>query len=253
MKISLVQLENIDEQIKKSRMDNLGVLLSSITETDLIILPELWGTGFFSFENYYNDSEALRGETFALLSDIAIQKKCYILTGTFVEKSDDNYYNTSLLLNRQGKIISVYRKIHLFGNEKNYITRGSETAAVKTDIGMIGISICYDLRFPELYRKMSEKGVQIFISSSAWPLERKEHLRILNRARAVENQAFLFSCCAAGENKGIKYSGMSMAVSPKGDILFEAGEKQCVRTLEINIEDLLDYRKAFPVLKDRIL
>lgn len=254
MKISLVQIGNTDGQNKSTRIENTEKLLSAAEElegTDLIIMPELWGTGFFSFENYRRNAEDIRGETFAVLSDIAAGKKCYIFTGTFIESAGGKYYNTALLLDRQGEIISVYRKTHLFGGEKDYMTGGDEIAAVQTDIGIIGMSICYDLRFPELYRRMSEKGVQIFVSASAWPAGRKEHLRILNRARAVENQAFLFSCCMAGENKGVKYSGMSMAVSPEGNILYEAGEGQCVHTVEADIDDTARLRAEFPVLMDR--
>lgn len=251
MKISLVQIENADEQNKRIRMENVRKLLSAVEETDLIILPELWGTGFFSFENYRRNAEDISGETFALLSDIAAQKKCYIFTGTFIEKYGGEYYNTALLLDRRGENICVYRKIHLFGGEKDYVTCGNKISAVQTDIGMIGMSICYDLRFPELYRKMSEKGVQIFVGASAWPMERKEHLKILNRARAVENQAFLFSSCMAGENKGVKYSGMSMAVSPLGDILYEAGDRQHVHTIKAELDELTCLRAEFPALHDR--
>lgn len=251
MKISIIQLEHSDLDAKAQRVEKVSNLIRGLNTPDLILLPELWGTGFFSYNEYKKNSESVDGETFAAMSALAREKNSYIFTGSFVEKYKDKLYNTALLLDKKGDIIGRYRKIHLFGEEKEYLCPGKDICTAETEFGIIGLSICYDLRFPELYRKLSQRGAQILLSCYALPKQRTEHWRILTPARALENQAFFISCGCGGENRGVAYAGNSMVVSPYGEILSEC--KKEVEETVIDINQAKKYRSEFSALRDRVL
>lgn len=251
MRVYVIQLEHNDKDTKNERIKHTVALINDLDSPDLILLPELWGTGFFAYDKYFENSEDLYGETVASLSDIARAKCTYIFTGSFIEQRKNGFYNTALLLDRGGDIAAQYRKIHLFGDEKKLLSAGEEISVAETELGIIGLSICYDLRFPELYRKLSLKGTEIFLSCYALPKERLPHWQILTPARAVENQSFFISCGCAGINRGVTYSGHSMIVSPMGEIIREGSTSGDILCADIDINDAKLYRSAFPALNDR--
>lgn len=258
MKITIIQLAINENQSKKSRMQQVDNILSKISEKkntpDLIVLPELWGTGFFNFDSYLKESEILYGQTFSLLAPLAEELNSFLLTGSFIEKDENKYYNTNLLLNRKGKPVTFYRKIHLFGynsREKEILTAGNSIPVIKTDCGTWGISTCYDLRFPYLYRLITDKGTEIILVIAAWPAQRIEHWTLLNRVRALENQAFLVACNCAGTHQGMNLGGHSIIVSPAGEILAAAGEREEILEQQIDLKEVRYIRQNFPILKDR--
>ncbi len=141
-------------------------------QPDLILFPELWGTGFFHFDRYHEDAEETCGPTYTLMQNWAKKLHCYIHTGSFVEKDGDNYYNTSLLLDPTGRIIGKYRKIHLFtyqSREPEILTPGEDIVILDTEFGRVGMATCYDLRFPELFREMSRRGAELILVTSGCP------------------------------------------------------------------------------------
>ena len=250
MKTGIISLENHDNETKSERLVRVKNIITQNPGADLYLLPELWNVGFFSFENYASASETIDGETISLLSDIAKEQSAYIFTGSIVEKRNGKLYNTAVLINRKGEIIGKYSKTHLFGGEKDYMTAGDKYSVYDTEFGKIGFSICYDLRFPEQYRKMIDMGAEIFLNCSAWPEARAEHWEILNRARAIENQALWISCCSRGWDNGTEYAGVSYAIAPDGRVLREA--KSEFETVEFDLSEIKKYRGAFPALADRI-
>jgi predicted amidohydrolase len=165
-------------------------------------------------------------------------------------------YNSALLINPKGNLISKYRKIHLFGyqsEESQLLSPGSTPTVVKTDLGVLGITTCYDLRFPELYRQMAKDGAEIFLVVSAWPLARLEHWTLFNKVRALKNQCYLISCNCAGTIKEQTFAGNSMIVDPYGKIVLSAGETTTVLRGNINVENVNNARNSFPAFKDRVL
>ena len=252
MKTSIIQLQHDDLLNKTQRIEKVCSIIDTL-DTELIILPELWNTGFFSFRDYYDNSEGENGITISALSEKAKKKSCYICTGSIIEKDGEDYFNTSFLLDPDGKTIAKYRKIHLFGDEARFLKRGNKVTACETDFGVVGLSICYDLRFPELYRKLTKKGAQILLNSSAWPAERLEHWRMIIPVRALENQAVAVFCACAGENHGIRFTGHSMAINSDGTIIQEAPANGEALTFDIDMEKNMLFRKIFPVLKDRVI
>jgi len=250
LKVSLIQVQHDDNIGKADCIKRVNGIISNLDETDMIILPELWNVGFFSFDKYKKNCEKLDGKFITDMSDMAKNKNCYIFTGSFIEEKNGGLFNTGVLFDRKGNISAVYRKNHLFGDEKNYLSQGTEIVTAQTEFGRIGFGICYDLRFPEHFRSMND--AQIFIVASAWPYARKEHLEILTRARAIENQALVLSCCMCGINYGCEYSGSSMAVSPKGSIIFKAALSETYDTISADLSEIYEYREVFPVLKDKL-
>jgi predicted amidohydrolase len=118
-------------------------------------------------------------------------------------------------------------------------------------IGTLGFAVCYDLRFPELFRAFASQGTEIFLVPSAWPAARLGHWRLLAQARALENQAYLVGCNAAGEDHGTALAGHSMVVSPWGEVVAEAGDEPTVLRATIDLETVRSAREEFPALRDR--
>jgi predicted amidohydrolase len=255
MRVTSVQL-GMKDRLKEANVEHALELIDQAPESDLFLLPEIWPCGFFSFDRYKRDSESIDGVTVNAFCNKAREKNCYILMGSIVEDDGDNYYNTSIFLNPEGKIAARYRKIHLFGyqsDETKILTPGKEVVVTATPWGASGFSTCYDLRFPELFRCMLDQGAQFFLVASAWPLVRLEAWRLFNRVRAHENLAFLFSCNAAGANCGKQYAGHSMIVDPLGRIISEGGEEEELVTAEIDPALVAEARRDFSALDDRVL
>jgi predicted amidohydrolase len=255
MKVASIQLDMAD----RPKADNIKHALSAVDgvpAADLILLPEIWPCGFFAFDRYAAESETLDGPTVNAFKRKARERRCHILMGSLVERDEEALYNTTVLIGPDGEIIARYRKIHLFGyqsDETKLLTPGREIVVVESPWGRAGFSTCYDLRFPELFRRMVDRGAEIFLIPSAWPLARIEAWRLFNRARAHENLAFLISCNCAGANTGKRYGGHSMVVDPWGRVLAEGGEGGEIVTAEIDVGQAVAARKEFPALADRVL
>ncbi|MCG8564070.1 MAG: carbon-nitrogen family hydrolase [Desulfobacterales bacterium] len=255
--ITITSLQpQLDQSSKSKRIQSALSQLDQLPKSDLILLPEIWATGFFCFDQYEAESETTSGELVKAFQKKARERDCHIHMGSFVERDGNQYYNTSLLINPRGEIIARYRKIHLFGYqsmEQQILTPGDRVTTIKTDLGHVGLATCYDLRFPELFREMSSRGVDIILVTSAWPLARLSAWELFNRARAHENLAFLVSCNCAGADGGTPYAGNSMVVSPMGEILIRADQGPGHISTRISIEEATQLRREFPALADRVL
>jgi predicted amidohydrolase len=226
---------------------------------DLIVLPEVFNSGV--------DHKILRklaenipdGKTTQFMAGLAKKYSVNIVAGSFIEKvSDDEYKNTSVVLGRNGEILGKYQKIHMFdyygSEESKYVSAGCSANIAETDIGKIGLSVCYDLRFPELYRCLTYSGVDIIINAAAWPYPRLEHWIILNKARAIENTIFIIAVNQCGSVSLKRQNlGMSMIINPWGDVISCAGGDEGVIIAEINFDYIRKIREEFPVLNDRNL
>lgn len=254
MRITSIQME-VKDQSKAQNIADALQLVDEAPESDLMVLPEIWTVGFFSFDRYKAEAETIDGETVSAFRKKAAEKSCFLHMGSFVEKEGDNYYNTSLLLSPEGEIAARYRKIHLFSyqsKEKQILSPGKEITIHETPYGVIGMSTCYDLRFPEMYRLMINRGATLLIVASAWPLVRLEAWSLFNRVRAMENVSFLVSCNCSGANDGNRYAGHSAIVDPLGRIIAEGGEEPELITSEIDPATVKEIRNEFPVLEDRV-
>lgn len=254
MIVSSVQLAARDLNKSAAIEQALG-LLDRAAGSDLILLPEMWPCGYFSFARYAADAESIDGPLVAAFAEKAKRLNAHLLMGSFPERDGDRIFNTTVLLGPRGDVLARYRKIHLFSyqsDEKKMLSPGKEAVAVETPFGKVGLAICYDLRFPELFRHLITQGVQMFLVASAWPTARLESWRLFNRVRATENLAYLVSCNSAGVNCGQALAGHSMVVGPLGQVLAEGGDDEEIITAELDLTLLARTRQDFPALRDRV-
>ncbi len=254
MRIASIQLKVIEES-KDQSLEHASRMIRQCRDADLILLPELWNIGFMSFDRYRNEAETQEGPTLTLLRTLAKELTCHLHTGSFVEKRGDRLYNSSFLLNPEGEILGSYQKIHLFtyqSEEAQILTPGTSITVIPTEFGNLGLATCYDLRFPELFRRMLDQGAEVFLVSSAWPTPRLEHWLLLNRTRALENLCYLISSNCVGINRGARFAGHSLVVDPVGEIIAGGNDGECVVRGEVNRDIVLRARAEFPALKDRI-
>jgi predicted amidohydrolase len=253
MKVASIQMSVIEGD-KTATIDKAIENIHRCKGYDLAILPEIWNIGFMSFERYISAAEDSNGQTLQRLKNAAREVGIYLHTGSFVEKKSGKYYNSSYLISPNGELLANYLKIHLFGynsKETQLLTAGTSIVTTETPLGNIGLATCYDLRFPELFRRMVEQGAEIFLVCSAWPYPRLEHWLMLNRVRALENQCFLISANSVGLNMGIQFVGHSMITDPWGTILAGAGDKETIIKSELDLGELAAARQQFPALVDR--
>lgn len=257
MKIASIQLEINDQESKEQRIERAARLVDQAAgEADLILLPEIWATGYFSFDKYAEEAETIDGPFVRLFSEKAKRHGIYLFAGSFVEEKDGRLYNTSVLFDRQGKLIGTYAKVHLFrygSREGELLTAGDGAKVFETEFGKVGLATCYDLRFPELYRRQVDLGAELLLVASAWPHRRLEHWKLFNAARALENQCFLISCNCVGTTQGVLLGGYSSVVDPWGVTLACGGERETIVKAEIDPSEVRRIREEFPSLKHRVL
>jgi len=200
-------------------------------------------------------SETINGNFITTIAKTAQVNHIQVI-GSFYEKSrkKNRVYDTSFIINSSGKIISTYRKIHLYDalgfKESNKMISGSKIAKpVRTSLGKIGMMICYDLRFPEMSRSLAAAGSEILVVPSAWVKGKmkEEHWITLNKTRAIENGCYVI----APDQVGNIYCGRSLVVDPYGKILLDMKKKQGINYVTIDLNKVIQIRKILPLLKNR--
>lgn len=256
MKVASIQLEIKENESKIARINRVESMIDKLKGQDLIVLPETWATGYFAFDRYVDESEEINGEFVQRFSSKAKEVQSYLFAGSFIERNNGKFYNTSVLFSPDGDLIGTYRKIHLFrygSQEGKILTKGNEITVVDTDFGKVGLSTCYDLRFPELYRAQVDLGAELLLVTSAWPHARLEHWKIFNTARALENQCFLISSNCVGNTHGVHLGGHSQVVDPWGIVMASGGDEETIVKTEIDPSQIAHIRETFPNLKHRVL
>lgn len=220
-------------------------------KSNMVIFPELWSTGY-DLKNAKSHADELNKGVFAEISKAAAANKIAVL-GSVLEKRGLGVANSAVFFAPNGRSLGVYRKLHLFGlmEEDQWLEQGSAPLTMSLPWGTTGVAICYDLRFPELFRRYStQEHATMMLIPAEWPLVRIEHWRALVIARAIENQAFVIACNAAGLSGDTIFGGHSMIVDPWGKIVVEAGEDPQLITAEIELDTISDARKKIPVFDD---
>ncbi|MFJ4829560.1 carbon-nitrogen family hydrolase [Streptomyces sp. NPDC088747] len=263
MRASLLQIDVNDTESVDSRRTRVAALVREQAGVDLVVLPELWTTGAFAYEEFGAEAEPLVGPTYEVMAKAASDAGVWLHAGSIPERapSDDDsapgaLYNTSLVFSPSGELAASYRKIHRFGFDKGeavLMGAGSELVTVPLPDTTLGLATCYDLRFPELFRALVDAGAETLVLSAGWPERRRSHWTLLAQARAVENQAYVLACGTAGAHAGVPQAGHSIVVDPWGEVLAEAGAGEEVLTVEFDPARVASTREQFPALKDRLL
>lgn len=254
-KVRLWQLAIDDAESMESRKARVLRELPAILDSaDYVGLPELWISGAFNLAQVSGSAALVDAEFISQLQALVNEAGCILQAGTFpIAASDGRFFNTSHLFQPNQPIVT-YRKQHLFGfadGERTVMEDSSDLVITDTAIGKIGQSICYDLRFPELYRELVENQAEAFSLPAGWPSARISHWEVLVCARAIENQAFVFAVNAVGTHAGIQMGGRSAVVNPKGDATFASALTEEVLEELIDPDTVNIWRKEFPVLQDR--
>lgn len=231
----------------------------------LVVLPEVWtGLGYSDKQIYRSIAEPIPGPTTELLSAEAKRYGMYIVGSLYEDAGEGVYYNTCPLIGPDGKIVGTYRKTHLFDapnrrdikegiRESDKVRAGTDLPVFQTEIGMIGLSVCSDLRFPEIYREMTLKGARLIICASAFLSPRYDHWEFFLRARAAENQVWIVASGQYGtEPKShIAFVGRSMVVDPWGTITATASDAETCVTSTIDPSFVDEVRRRYPLLAQR--
>ncbi|MGD2155709.1 MAG: carbon-nitrogen family hydrolase [Anaerolineales bacterium] len=219
--------------------------------SDLVLLPELWASGY-DLENWETHATSLDEGLFLRVSELARENRIAI-GSSLLEKSNGRAYNTFVLFDSEGTRLGVYRKVHLFRliDEHTWLSAGESLVCSDTHWGRIGLSTCYDLRFPEMFRSFAVDGARLVLMVAEWPERRVEHWRVLLKARAVENQMFIAAVNKVGESKGVQLGGNSTVLNPWGRVLVEAGFEEVLLTTQIDLSEVDQVREWIPVFNDR--
>lgn len=259
MRASLIQIGVDEGESVDSRRRRAAALVREQSGADLVVLPELWTTGAFAYEEFAAEAEPLEGPTYEVMAKAASDAGVWLHAGSIPERDPEGpLYNTSLVFSPSGELAAAYRKIHRFGFDKGeavLMGAGEELVTVRLPGAgtTLGVATCYDLRFPELFRGLVDAGAEILVVPAGWPERRRSHWTLLAQARAVENQAFVLACGTAGTHAGVPQAGHSIVVDPWGEVLGEAGAGEEVLTVEFDAGRVATTREQFPALKDRVL
>lgn len=243
---------NVANGVVRGNMDQALRLLKKLADRGcrLAVLPEMFSTGF--------DNERigeLAGHTPWCLDQLAgaARDNHIMICGSMPVSEQGKVYNALFIVGRDGRVAAEYRKLHLFRltREHEYYAPGDKIQMVETDLGCLGLMICYDLRFPELSGALQRSGAALLIVSAQWPAARADHWQTLVRARAIETQAFVIAANRTGRDDDLVFPGLSMIVAPSGEVLACADGRPGVRTADIDLDLVEETRKQIPVMTDR--
>lgn len=252
MKVGIIQFD-YGISNRADRVAKIEKQIQLLSSNDLIVLPEMWVLGFQD-SNVSQDSAEWSLFVLDKLKQLAINAHTYIHCGSMLELENDCFYNTTHVINPCGETISKYRKIHLFSlqsSESKVFTAGNELQIVTICGLRLGLVTCYDIRFPELFRKYLDKEVEGFIVTAAWPISRIDAWMLLCRTRALENQSYIIACNGSGFDAELRLGGNSCIIDPLGKIVEVAGEKSGELIATLSGDKVRAVRKTFPFLGDR--
>ncbi|UVI27811.1 carbon-nitrogen family hydrolase [Paenibacillus spongiae] len=246
-----VEAGNPDENFRRLT-EMLEEAVNTEDKPDLIMFPEMWNTGY-ALEQIGDLADTNGERTKALLSAFSRKHGVQIIGGSIAEGRQDGVYNTIYVFDDKGNVQADYSKIHLFRlmDEEKHLQAGDKIGrftAGDTDAGMM---ICYDIRFPELARKLALSGTKALFVPAQWPNPRLHHWRTLLLARAIENQMFVIACNRCGTSGTSTFFGHSMVIDPWGEIIAEAGEEETILRAEIDMSLVDQVRRKIPVFEDR--
>ena len=236
---------------------NLATATTMIREaarrgSDLVVLPELWASGY-DLAHAAEHAGELGGGTAAHVAGLAREYSIAVCGSLLTRLEGGGVGNTAVYVDADGQTLAAYSKVHLFGpmGERRTLAEGEQLALVETGWGSAGLAICYDLRFPELFRAYALAGAEAVILPAQWPRPRLEHWRTLLRARAIENQMLLIACNRVGRDGETEFFGRSAIIDACGETLIEGGDQEDLLTATVDITHVHDVRAGMPVFTDR--
>lgn len=260
MKAALLQMRTGLDKAQNVANATAQIADAARRGADIAILPEMFCCPY-SHKYFRPYSEPAGGFIWQALSDAARTNHIWVIGGSFPEAEGSLLYNTCFVFNREGRQAARHRKIHLFDaavtdgpnfQESATLTPGEELTVFDTEFGRIGLCICFDIRFPELFLLMSQAGAQAVIVPAAFSrVTGAAHWELLFRSRAADAQLFTLGVCPARNDRGYITYGHSIACSPWGDVLAEAGHETETLLVDLNLAQVSDIRKQLPLFPAR--
>ncbi|MBN3527557.1 carbon-nitrogen family hydrolase [Paenibacillus apiarius] len=259
-KICAIQMDVAIGEPERNRMQVMNKIKSAMEQEDkpdVIVLPEMWNTGY-ALKRIHELADEQGEQTIRLLSALAAQYQVNIVGGSVAVREQDRIYNRAYVLDRQGLIAKTYDKTHLFRlmDEHHYLSAGAALGHFTLDGVSCGVIICYDLRFPELSRTLALQGVEVLFVPAQWPHPRLHHWQTLLTARSIENQMYVVACNRTGSSRGAdgketSFFGSSVILDPWGETLAGADEEEAFVQAHIQLSLVEEVRGRIPVFEDR--
>lgn len=256
IKISAIQMSS-KLQDKQANINKVKILIKrDIDKTDIIVLPEVWTCGWAPYLFKESAEEINNSPTIDFLSSIAKEYNCWIIGGSIITKEDNKFYNTCPVINREGKLIATYSKNHLFSyygcDEGKFITPGNSPVMVDIEGIKTGLTICYDIRFPEIYRAYRKAGADLLINCAAWGLKKPVPWECMTRCRAVENQTYMVALTQSGYIENDEWNiGHSRIIDYKGESVSEIKEqKEGAMQAVLDFSEMYDFRDKCKCIND---
>jgi predicted amidohydrolase len=266
MRVALCQT-NCGEDVAANEAQVFGLLERAAAHgADLAALPEVWPRQG-SAKQIREAAEPVPGRRTELLAEVAARHRLWVHGGSVLERDGERIFNTSVLFDRSGELVATYRKIHLFdadppgavpSRESYLFAAGEEVVTAETEFGRVGLTICYDVRFPELYRALAVQGATIMFVPAAFRYETGvDHWEVLLRARAIEDQAFVVAAAQWGiwgpPGKERRNFGHSLVADPWGNLVAQAPDGVGVTFAELDLARVEQVRQILPSLRHRRL
>lgn len=251
MRVIGLQLDCVWENKAANHAKVLSLLERAKPEPEtLVVLPEMFATGFSMNVKGIDDAESRETQDF--LSRIAAEFNVYLAAGVVTTKDEGRGLNQCVVHAPDGRELARYSKMQPFtlGGESDHYAAGADPVAFNCQEFTIAPFICYDLRFPEIFRAAVARGANLFLVIASWPVAREDHWLTLLKARAIENQSFVIGVNRCGDDPKLHHSGRSAIFDPGGRCLADAGNEEGWMAASLELQDLIEYRKQLPFLND---
>lgn len=247
-RVAAVQMAIVAGDLARNRRRMAESAQQALDEgAQVVLFPELATCGY-DLPNLPALAEPLDGGTTETMASLAARYRAYLAWG-MAERHGERFYNTLVLVGPDGKLLARYRKAHLIPllAEPDYFAAGDEVVVVPTEIGRMGLAICYDLRFPGLFQRVASQGAEVILVAAQWPLARGEHWRILTVATALQSLAFLIGANGVGVCCDDALAGRSTIVSPWGERIAEAADAEGIVVADLDLAQVTEARRRLPV------
>ena len=253
--ISMLQMSSVIGNVEANIEKVNNIISLSLGQTDVLVLPEVWSCGWLCSE-FINTAQNINNSSIIkFLSKIAKKYNVNIIGGSFIEERDGRYYNSCPVINKKGELAAIYSKNHLYSyygcDEGKYITAGDSPVMVNLDGINYGLTICYDIRFPEIYREYRKSGADVLINCAAWGSKKPIPWEVMTKSRAVENQCFMVALTQCGCIQNDEYNlGESRIIDYKGEELSSIMHVEGITSVDICLDDMYEFRKECTILDD---
>lgn len=256
VKISMLQMSSVIGDVR-ANIDKVKILVENQLplDSDVLILPEVWTVGWACAHFQENAHKLDSGIVFEFLSNLAKKNNINIIGGSVISFNDENFYNTCPIFDRNGMLVAKYSKMHLYSyygcDEGKFITEGKSPVMVNLDGVNYGLTICYDIRFPEIYRAYAKAGADVLVNCAAWGAKKPIPWEMMTKSRAIENQCYMVALTQSGQIENGEFNlGHSRIIDFKGEEIASIMDGEGIVTSQIELNEMYDFRAKAPTMSD---